>query len=835
VNREKSRPTQSSWYHGIADRGFRRTECGIPVKDRKHVSALISSIILSAAILMCIQALTLERLKLMLVRESSIGVPNLALTETLRVLAANLRPIDYLLLAAFVGILLWHVLREARHRRTSAELGQALASEGQSLLLLAVIAIAACRFYLSPGQFALGDSLCHVSRVWAVSDSFAEGRWPLWSFFNYAGYPLLQFYGPLFFVTAGAAARLIGNVEWTIKVFLFLMHCGSAFPMYSWIRSIRLSRHAALVAAVGYLLTFQHTHTIVWTGAFPVATIYFLFPCVLLAIERATARVSTKWTVILVLSTAGLILGHDGYAAHGLQLVLLYIILRWALPGEGRMAPKRALSAVLSIAAGVLLCAGFLWPVVAEGKWVYQPTEIPFLLPGLPTIEFLKKLLLWRNLASGWTVAYVGISLVGFAIAGGFLSWRRRSAEDVTQMLRASAIVAVLAVLCAARNGRVMNLAIPFIALLAGALTQVRAKGPGPRLTLALLAILLLDLGPTTIQLPFRTDRQFLRDGMRLAARAVYPHRALFADASPNGTHFSHWGYYDGTGLILPTGFFPQGAPHSLNTINAMVDALNVPEGIAASTRIDLLYLWDVAGLVAHTRDRFVEPRVEGTEIQVTGAQGNYPEIPIARVSHATPVIFSERIAVAVDDSLKELQKAEFLMDHGESDPPRRDYLRHVARWAERMSINRERCAAEVVLLESGEEKTWPPRGWESEERPLQYAQNPAVTNPHSVAPLIVAQCVTELRKVSLTYTAPEDGFLHLAYSWYPALRVLVDGTEVAPLRSVFGAIVIPTKAGSHRLELIPFETKTRRFSLIAGIAAGALCTLLALQVQQRG
>jgi Ca2+/Na+ antiporter len=834
-------------------------------KSRKDLSALIPSLTLAAGILICIQTFTLERLKLMMVRESDVGALNLSFGSILRLIVENLRPIDAVLLASFAALLLWLILRELRQKSTSADLADALASERRSLLLLAVMGVAACRFYLSPGQFSLGDSLCHVSRVWAAADSFARGHWPFWSFFNYAGYPLLQFYGPLFFVIGGAAANLVGNVEWTTKVFLFLLHSGSAFPMYWWARSVGLSRQAAFVGALAYILTFQHTHTIVWTGALPVAVIYFLFPCVLLAAEKIAARPSARWVVFLSIGTAGLILGHNGYAAQGLQLVLLYVLLRWVLHGACRMEPMRVLTIVLGIAGGVLLCSGFLWPVIAEGKWVYQPTEIPFLLPGVPTIEFLKKLFVWRNLASGWTVAYLGISMVGFALIGGCSAWRRRGGGRETQILRVSGVVAVLAILCAARSGRVANLAVPFVALLAGALAEIRSKGPAPRLTLALVAILLVDLGPTTIQLPFRTDRQFLRDGLKLAARAIYPHRALVADASPSGTHFSHWGYYDGTGLILPTGFFPQGAPRSLNGIDAMIDALNMPQGIRPSARIDLLYLWDVAGLIAHTRHRFVEPDIEETQADARG-------IPFARLSPASPIVFSERIALALDDSLKELQKRQLLMQYDENDPSRRAYVRLAMRWVERMALDREKRTARVIFLESGEEEAWPPDGWSPGQKPVPHVESPGGllrdgasdedgggpdgpdvaqetlppagsetaqapferAAPDTTSPMTIARCETELQRVSIGYHAPKDGFLRLAYSWYPALRVLVDGAPVTPLRSVLGAIVIPTTAGSHDLELIAFETKTRLWSLIAGIGAGACCTLLAARIRKR-
>lgn len=801
-------------------------------------SIIFPATIIAGGILIAIQTTTLERLKAVLIGDPDRGAYRPGLLQELWSIVPELSAVDWVLLGSLVAVVLGLIVAEVRSRRVSTELLAILASRSHTVTLVGILSAAIARFYLSPGEFVLGDGPTHVTRVWTAARSLSEGHWPSWSFFSYAGYPFLQFYGSLFFVTAGWVVAATGHLASTTKVVLFLFHVASAFPVYAWSRTIGATRLAALIAAMAYVLTFLHTHTVIWTGALPIALFYLLFPLMLWALEKVLASPSRGWVVLLSLTEAALVSTHHGYAAFALELVVVYLIARWGVARSARPQHSRLLAVGLGLAGGILLCGGPLWRLITEGQWVHFPVGLPVSFPGVPTLEFLKAIFIWKNLWSGWTTAYVGLSVIGLASVGGYLAFAGSSPNREEGIRRAIVIVALFALLCAARSGRLTNLALPWLAVLAGGVTHLRFSETSRRFGLVILTILFVDLGPTTIQAPYRTDREWLTKGLRRVGGQVEPHRTLVGYTSETGVHFFHWGAYGDTDLIVPTGFFPQGAPQSLASINATVDALNTPGSDPANIG-DLLYLWDVSGIVTYSRDRFSTP----------GAVGEQEEgPPVARIDPASPLVFAKRIAIAQDDSLKALQRIELLMGRSADDPERRFYLDRMAQWVEAMRIDRDRARARVIFVAApGGEATRQNSGAGLEglrtspavvSNPDDYREadgdGPTDTTPDArVAALEVRRCDVELRRVTLTYEALQAGYIRAAFSWYPTLRVLIDGEPVTPMRSLFGALVIPTQPGEHTIELVP-SSKPSDATVIGPILGLLLIAAAAAQPRRR-
>ncbi|MCK4351250.1 MAG: hypothetical protein KAX13_10340, partial [Candidatus Krumholzibacteria bacterium] len=732
------------------------------------------------------------------------------------------------------------ILREVRGRRISAELGRILESESATVVLLAALAVVISRFYLAPGQFALGDALCHTSRVWAAARSLESGHWPSWSFLNYCGFPLLQFYGPLFFVLAGALSNLIGSTQAATKTLIFIFHAGSAFPLYFWSRAIGASRRASLIAAVAYIISFQHTYAVTWGGFLPVSLVYLLFPLLLLGTEKVLSISARRWIFVVAGAMAALILCHQQYAAFSMQLIALYVLVRWILPGTERPGFRQVASVVLSLCAGVLLCALFLVPSLAEKEWVYFPGWLPLLRFGVPSTEFLKKVFVWRNVWSGWNYAYLGITIVVCAILGSWSAWRRNASERADYISRSIVIVAVIAFLSASQVGRLMHVVLPFIALLCGAVMRLDTKASPPRFALFVIALLFLDLGPTTIQSPYRTDREFLRDGLRKAADLINPHRTLLGYTSDYGTHFSAWAYTEDSDLIIPVGSFPQGAPRSLNGVTVMTDALNIHVDSLAAVRLDFLYLWDVAGLVTNRRDRFVPPAVEGLKVRGT-------DPPIAWLDSASPLVFSKCLAIAEDDSLYDLNQVNLVLKGDHTIPERQSYIRRMALWVTGMGIERSQRQANCIFLANGEGARGLELGILNSDMTLPRLDNPKYlsnsitkellifdTSNNNVKMLTINDFRVDLRNVKISYSAATKGYLRLAFSWYPTIRVLVDREPVAPLRSLFGAIIIPTGAGDHTIELSPHRFRGYLFHICVLTVMGILILFVAFKFVQR-
>ncbi len=775
-------------------------------------SFLVKSMIIAALILIGIQATTLERVKLLLIRNPEATVFDIKLSERIMSIISSLSLIDWVLISALAALILWLILREVRGRRLSAELGWIFESERSTVALLAAFAVVISRFYLAPGQFALGDALCHTSRVWAAARSLESGQWPSWSFLNYCGFPLLQFYGPLFFVLAGILSNVLGSTQVAIKTLLFLFHAGSAFPLYFWSRAVGASRRASLIAAVAYIISFQHIHAVTWAGYLPVSLVYLLFPLLLLGTEKVFERSSRRWLFVIAAVTAALILCHQQYAAFSMQLLALYVLVRWILPGPARPAFRQVVSVALGLFAGVLLCALFLVPSLAEKEWVYFPDWPALMRLGVPSGEFLKKVFMWRNVWSGWNYAYIGATIIAFALVGSWAVWRRSSRERADLITRAAVIVAFVAFLSASQAGRMMHITLPFIALLSGAATRLDTKASPPRFALLIIALLFLDLGPTTIQSPYRSDREFLRDGLRKAADLINPHRTLLGYTSDYGTHFYAWAYTEDSDLSIPVGSFPQGAPRSLNSVTATADAFNIKADSLASVRLDFLYLWDVAGLVTNRRDRFVPPEVDGLTVRGT-------DPPIAWLDSSSPLLFSKRLAVAMDDSLRDLDRTAIVLikgDHGAA--IRQSYVRRMALWVERMGIDRECHSAACLFLAEEEAADQLDAGVDAVE---------------GVAVELTRYSV-KLRNVEISYDAAEAGYIRLAFSWYPTLRVLLDGEPVTPSRSLFGAMVIPTEAGGHTIEISPGRSRRYLIPIYAATLLAIVMLYLAIRLHGR-
>jgi hypothetical protein len=800
-------------------------------------------------LLAVVQATALERIKERLLADPDAHALSPRLGEHLASIVADLRGVDWAGILLLSGLLLLLGLLEIRRRSLSRDLTRILDSEASTLVLLGSLAVMAARFHLAPGTFTLGDSPAHLERMWAASESLRGGHWPSWSFFDYAGYPFLQFYSPLFFVVGGAMANLAGSVEWTAKALLFLLQAGSAFPVYAWSRSLGAPRSASLVAGLGCVLSFQQTHTIVWTGALPVSLVFVLFPLLLLSVERLLLGRSVLWMLVAAGATAGLVLSHHGYAAYSLQLAAAYAVLRCLLPVGARPGPKRLVTVALSLAAGIAVCSGFLWPLLREADWVHVPNEVPLLLPAVPSLSYLKKLVLWSNAWSGWTAAYLGITLLGFALIGAVRAWRG-APDESPKATRAVALAALLALLCASRTERATNLILPFLAVLSGGAVTIARIRRLPRGTFLVLGLLLLDLGPTTIQSPYRTDLEFVRDGYRRVADAVSPHRVILGYRSSSGTHYFHWTAPWGTGLVVPTGTYPQGAPGSLAAITATVDALNRGPAPPRPERIlDFLYLWDAGGLLTRTRERFVMPdvsafagvdRARAPRIVPSFAGG----VPVARVEPASPLVFSDSLAVALDDSLRGEWSSDFLLHDTGDHPGRRAFLRRMGRWVAAMRLDPERGRAGVLWLagEKGSEaidadwilrhgpfsavslrEAWDALGI------LEREENTERTTSGEASAVSVRSYSVTRRRVSIGYEAKRTGYLRLAFSWYPTLRALVDGEPVTPAPSLLGAVVIPTREGEHEIELLPGGDPVRRRSTWAGAALGLLFAALAL------
>ena len=91
-------------------------------------------------------------------------------------------------------------------------------------------------------------------------------------------------------------------------------------------------------------------------------------------------------------------------------------------------------------------------------------------------------------------------------------------------------------------------------------------------------------------------------------------------------------------------------------------------------------------------------------------------------------------------------------------------------------------------------------------------------------APLVVdvIEHNMESQYVRIEYNVSTPAYLQLSYSYYPYLRVLIDGKPVKTFPTSFGLLGLESPAGVHTIEIVPYLSQLR---VIVGMVN--ICTLI--------
>ena len=87
-----------------------------------------------------------------------------------------------------------------------------------------------------------------------------------------------------------------------------------------------------------------------------------------------------------------------------------------------------------------------------------------------------------------------------------------------------------------------------------------------------------------------------------------------------------------------------------------------------------------------------------------------------------------------------------------------------------------------------------------------------------------VVEHYMESQYVRIEYNMSTPAYLQLSYSYYPYLRVLIDGKPVKTFATSFGLLGLESPAGAHIIEIVPYLSDLR---LIVGVVN--ICTLILL------
>ncbi len=728
---------------------------------------------------------------------------------------ATLGPLDGALLAVCAIAALLIILQERRRQIFSALLTSMSGAEAFAVLTLFVVWTGQC--YLYPGVLLGGDTATHISRLLEVSLGLQDGHLPQWTNYQYLGEPLLWFTGPLFYVAGGLVTYALGDPTRAAKVILLVLHIASGWFYYLFLFRLGFARLASVLTAICYSSCFAILHLFLFRGVFPQAlTIVFLIT--LFYATDGLLRVRNRlWadSLMFSLSTAGLIVNHQPHALFAAMYLAIFGIVA-ALTGfwTFREVHRLLIAGIL----GVITATVAVLPTIVEADWVMiTPGDRPISVQ-LPGLTRLLHLLLWHDTRTTWGYdywAYLGLGLILGTIGGLYALARGRLDGPIAAVTKAAAVCLVF---CFFLYNQVVR-DILYLAFFAGLITASgitwfgQACRQRPRLLLLGCSLVILDILSTSVQPVARTDKEMLvQAGIEL--HRVAPNERVIqiflekgqsptADMGPDNTAVA---YGDPLGRIA--GNHNMAATHVHNYLLSIIDRTQEElrhDGHLTDKTSTVLAMLNVSRIICHS------PTANGCPASFTGTAndpiiGRY--VPIA---DPTPIIFSRRL---VEHSAKPGMEKPMLWDQDFNyrfEPPRLVALHDaIDAWADTEHSDlatRQAVSIPVKALPDG------------------YGDLSADIAWH---PQLEAYAHTvDTSKWRIRTDAA--GFAQLAFPWYPAMLVTVNGIPETPIRGMLDLMVVKIPAGVATIEVRPAMTPVERTSLI--ISALGLATTLAYAV----
>jgi len=429
----------------------------------------------------------------------------------------------------FIGI----IALEARHREFSHMLALCFSRHRATWLLLAASALVITRYYLAVGEANwAGDGSAHLAFAYAAIECVAAGEIPIWTNLISLGSPYLQYYGFLYFYLVGLFDLIVGDFFTTIKISLVLSHIASILGMYMLTRVAGRSRAAGVLGALAYGLCFWHLQQVLIMGRFPLSLFYAVLPWPFYFFERLRLPARRVAAVCGGALTLGLLpFIHPGYGFWATIFFSLYGLMRVLHTPHFRK--RRIIIAAGLLVGGATLFGAYLTlPMWLERAGTSIDSGV--ILSGVPDPSW-KRVFVWSNLRfpliplteqeAPWYGGYLGLVPFGLAWIGAILPWRLPGQGRPLPHLAVGCCFALslmlvfgyrlaplqaLPFVTALNAGRYLLFTAFFMSLAAGiggaALRRWRPSDIQLRTMALPILLVLLDLGPTTVQQPYQLE-----------------------------------------------------------------------------------------------------------------------------------------------------------------------------------------------------------------------------------------------------------------------------------------------------------------------------------------
>ena len=778
-----------------------------------------------------------------------------------------------LLLIFCVAILL--IGMEWRGRRLSLFFEHVFAGERRTVVFLVLGSLILVRFYFSGGEFAHGaDTYLHVTYAWLAATSMMQGEVPIWTHYFCNGTPYLQFYGFLFYYLVGLANLVLHAPFFSIKLVLGAAHALSGPGVYLFVRRLTGSRQAGFAAGLAYVLSFWHTQQVLIMGRLPLSVFYALLPLPFFFWEGLRKNPNRLPQAI----GGGIALGclhltHPGYGFWATVFLLLYAVVRYRMTQSGD-TPFSIRHGLLLFGGGALLGAYLTVPMYLERG--FTGLHAGFYMSDFP-VPTWRHLLLWSNYRfrllqaqDHWYGGYLGVSLVAFALWGLVRIVRSERAEVRNSGLPIGIcligslllvfgyrwpVLKSLGVVQAMNASRYLLFVVFFVAVLVGLFAAARAaclragvphRQAGRKrpvgVFVAILVVVLADLGPTTFQQPYRSPGVASKIGpralqdLRRDPNAWPVAKPLPLEHHPVYRRFREELAVHGDGQLPGYRVF-----HTTNRIyyHFIIPWLALRTGLATPLDTFTQYPLSVPAFVRRFQDflhlslqRLQEGsglnEMPGYDIVRTGLflmntrHLLYSDSEQDRIFHeefpeASPVVVSSKVSgwpypVLELDRVRARSGSD--VDEREARSVQRLALSNFVRLLQAMDVDvRNRTCRQILLMDG-------------------HGKEDLGTSP-SVE--VLAHRVWNQR-VELVVRASAACFARLAYTAYPHQRITLNGRDVRPYTTAGRFLALKLGPGESRIVLEPTLSPLRFYLLIVAVVLllAAVVVLVGPRIAQR-
>ncbi len=244
----------------------------------------------------------------------------------------------------------------------------------------------------APGVPAAPDGLLHLYRSalwrWAAD---AGVWWPRWdtTLYHGWGYPLFNFYAPLWYIVTFVISHLLPSVLVAHKATLLIACIAYPVGMYFWAKD-PLGRVGALAAAAAYAFATYRFHALYFQGNYAQFLAWALYPWVLFCYQRLACRPSAAAFFGTVACFSALLLSHNISVMLFVPVAGAYLLYLAIAHRDQRAWLYLGLANLLALSIGLLFWA----PALAESGF----TRVRVLTQGLFNVQ--ANFLTWRDLVA---------------------------------------------------------------------------------------------------------------------------------------------------------------------------------------------------------------------------------------------------------------------------------------------------------------------------------------------------------------------------------------------------------------------------------------------------